>query len=667
MNWLLLLPSTLNPFSIFFNLFSKNPQLAGRSLSDIFILLIITIGIFVAAWTIKLTRSSLKETSSYLDLLQDANNGVDQIMGSGLPLFKELNHHLIRIPSRDGTGKTRILRTVDAPEIFSDSKLAPNFTTSRLFLAVPGILTGLGVLGTFVGLQLGIGGLDLNDLKNLDKSVFPLIQGCAIAFSTSVWGVLASLIFSGMEKSLEGAAIGKIRKLQNLIDGMIPRYVPEDAMSELERTSRGTEEILKGLAVAIGDQMQRAIGRLGSEIKEAVIKATSEGQSPLAEKSAELLSKALTAEIVNLENQIDDMTTMFSKQFNGASEGLISTLKNFEPTVQTLSTTVGASQNAVADAVAKLNAHENAMKNMAEAASQIKQASEQFFAMNETLRISSERNEASASAQLAAANTNQKVANQFERIGERLPELRQTINDAAKVIASLSGPVIDLKAYLEQLPDNQQEYEATRIQSEDHRNQKLLSMTGELAEKVGNAAEQFAKVDGLAQKLADAAENLKDAGNQLGIFGRQINDASQLQKEASKASQAAAYHGEQAAKTLKPIPDALHLLTNGLQAAGDSVKSGAESASQSYQNLKALQEQSFKGADIALHAIGDRLQAIIKAYGDEIDSQTRNLMNQWTQEVTKCLITYQSQVTQLQEDIDALQAVISDLANRKQR
>lgn len=667
MNWLLLFPSTLNPLSIILNLFSQNPQLAGRALSDTFILLIITIGIFVVTWTIKLTRSSIKETTSYLDLLIGSKNGIDQIIASDLPLFRELNHHLIQIPSHDGTGKTRILRTVDAAEIFSDSKLAPNFTTSRLFLAVPGILTGLGVLGTFIGLQLGIGGLDLNDLKNLDKSVFPLIQGCAIAFSTSVWGVLSSLIFSGLEKYLEGKAIGKIRKLQNIVDGMIPRYVPEDAMSELERTSRGTEEILKGLAVAIGDQMQKAIGRLGSEIKDAVIKATNEGQSPLAEKSAELLSKAITAELGNLKTQIDSMADMFSRQFNGVSEGLISTLKSFEPAVHSLSTSVDASQSAVTDAVNKLNAHEEAIKEMAGAAFLIKEAGEKFFSMNETLRLSSERNESAASAQLSAANANQKVANQFEHIGKHLPEIHQTIQDAAKVIASISGPVIDLKTYLEKLPDNQQKYEARRTQSEEQRNQRLFNMTGELAEKVGNAAEQFSKVDGLAQKLADAATSLKDAGSQLGIFGNQVSDASKFQLEASQSSQLAALHGERAAKALEPIPDALKELTNVLQAAGNSIQSGAESTSHSCENLITLQKQSFNGVEIGLTAIKDRLQAIIKAYGDEIEGQTRNLMNLWTQEVTKCLKTYQSQVGQLQEDIDTLQAVISELSNRKQR
>jgi Restriction endonuclease len=120
-----------------------------------------------------------------------------------------------------------------------------------------------------------------------------------------------------------------VHKLQNLVDELFPRYVPEEAMSELERTSRGTENLLKGLAVAIGAEMQQAIGRLGAEIKDAVSSATAEGHGPLMEKSAELLSNALTAELVRLKEQIGSMANQFSERFNGASDGLMRSVQGF--------------------------------------------------------------------------------------------------------------------------------------------------------------------------------------------------------------------------------------------------------------------------------------------------------------------------------------------------
>jgi hypothetical protein len=58
-------------------------------------------------------------------------------------------------------------------------------------MTTPAILSGLGVLGTFVCLAMGIGGHDPSsqNIKNLNQSIAPLIQGCSTALITSVCGV----------------------------------------------------------------------------------------------------------------------------------------------------------------------------------------------------------------------------------------------------------------------------------------------------------------------------------------------------------------------------------------------------------------------------------------------------------------------------------------------
>jgi hypothetical protein len=661
MNWSLLLPSTWNPLSAILNLSSQESQIASQALSNLFILVTVGMALAFGFWAAKLTQASLTNTGRYLNLLQRDENAIKQITSSGLPLFRQLKYHILNIANRDGSGRTSPRRTVEAAEVFRDSTLAPNFTTSRLFLAVPGILTGIGVLGTFVGLQMGIGGLDLKNLMNLETSIVPLIEGCAVAFSTSVWGVTASLLFSGLEKALGGTALRRIRKLQNRVDALIPRFVPEEAMAELERTSCGTEEILKGLAVAIGAEMQKAIGQLGGEIKDAVANATSEGQGPLMEKSAELLGKVLTTELVKFKEQIESMATQFSKQFSGASGELMTSVRNFEPTVKTLSETVGVAQRTVTEAVGKLNAHETVMEKMATAATEVRQAAEAFATMKETLQLSATRNEDAAKAQLSAAEANERVAEKFDHVGERLPEIRQTLEDAARVIASIAGPITDLKTYLERLPDDQKANEESRALSEDKRSELLLKRSVELAEKVGNAAEQFAKVGALAEKLNAAATSLDDASNELATFGSHVLDASKEQRNASEAARAAALSGERTAAALEPLPRAILDLANDLQAAGAHVKTGAEVARESYRELVKSQKVWFSGVEVGLDKMNKQLQSIIKAYGDQIEGQTRNLMNQWTEAVANCLKTYESQVGQLQGDLDSLQDALTRL------
>src|SRR6516165_3718597 len=193
------------------------------------------------------------------------------------------------------------------------------------------------------------------------------------------------------------------------------------------------------------------------------------------EKSAELLSSALTAELVKLKEQIGSMANQFSEGFNGASDGLMRSVEGFQPTVEALSGVVDDAQRTAADAVAKLNAHEAVMQEMAGAAMNIRLAAESFCAMNETLTLSAARNEEASNAQISAAQSNERVAEQFGRIGERLPEIRQTLEDAARVIRSLGSPIVNLQRLPEGVPESQRQLDHARATSESERSQMLLA------------------------------------------------------------------------------------------------------------------------------------------------------------------------------------------------
>jgi hypothetical protein len=661
MDWSKLFPNTFIPAVAWKNLSDADHNIATQALRDLVILLALGIAIFWGLVVVVQTLASLFRTQRYLKILSAKEGAADGILNSKpqLPFFTELQHHLVDFSSRDGTGGESKRRTVDAAEVFRESALGPSFATSRLILAIPSILTGLGVLGTFVGLQLGIGSLDFNELES---SIKPLINSCAVAFSSSVWGVGASLFFSAWEKMCEGIALGRVHRIHMLVDGLFPRYVPEEAMLELERASRGTYNEIQGLAAAISAEMQKAIGRLGSEIKDAVSNATAEGHGPLMAQSAELLSSALTAELARLKEQIGNMAEQFSDRFNGASEGLVRTVGNFQPTVEALSGAVGDAQRTVANAVAKLNSHETVMGEMATAAASIRQAAEAFGSMNQTLALSSERNEEAAKAQFSAAQSNERVAEQFGRIGEGLPKISETVEAAAQVIGSLGAPIRDLQALMEGQPELQRQIDTARATSESERSQLLLSMAGNLAEKVGIAAQQFAEVGALADRLTASAASLEGASSELAVFGQQVALASKDQRDASEASRAAAASGERAAKAFEPLPGTLSSLTGGLAAAGTSVRTGADAARESYRELIELQKQWFAGAELGLNGMKDRLQSLLQAYGEQVEGQTRNLMRQWTDEVAACLRSYSTQIETLEGGMEELQSAISKLS-----
>ncbi|MEN1451253.1 anti-phage ZorAB system protein ZorA, partial [Pseudomonas aeruginosa] len=102
-------------------------------------------------------------------------------------------------------------------------------TASRLLAAAPSFLVAIGVLGTFVGLTVGLEGLvgTSDEIEALKGGINKLISGAAVAFMTSVWGVFFSLLLNFVEKMFERSALGQIQQLQHDIDFLYPRIPAE--------------------------------------------------------------------------------------------------------------------------------------------------------------------------------------------------------------------------------------------------------------------------------------------------------------------------------------------------------------------------------------------------------------------------------------------------------
>lgn len=81
---------------------------------------------------------------------------------------------------------------------------------------VSGTLTGLGILGTFLGLSMGLGSFSGDDIFTISDNVGPLLSGMKVAFHTSVYGIFFSLVFNFMYRSIMSDAYGKLENFLNV-------------------------------------------------------------------------------------------------------------------------------------------------------------------------------------------------------------------------------------------------------------------------------------------------------------------------------------------------------------------------------------------------------------------------------------------------------------------
>lgn len=123
-----------------------------------------------------------------------------------------------------------------ASEYFHLSSITGDHINLRLYQAVPGYLTGLGILGTFIGLVAGIylagGGLAASSSEDARRALSYLLSGASVAFLTSVAGLLSSLLFSVAEKRAAYDLDKLVAAWNGSLDRRLERVTQEQLMAE---------------------------------------------------------------------------------------------------------------------------------------------------------------------------------------------------------------------------------------------------------------------------------------------------------------------------------------------------------------------------------------------------------------------------------------------------
>lgn len=231
------------------------------------------------------------------------------------------------VESADGQ---HIFMTQDASYFFNPSTLAPGISGNRLLASLPGILTAFGIIGTFVGLQIGLSTLNFNNPQNLTESIVPLIQGAAVAFSTSVWGTVASVLFNFLEKSFEQSLVRRIKSLENRANLLFRAHSAEQTLLNIEHAGQESENALKGLAEQIGERMQEVMLDMPKQIQAGI-------ESSMAPA---------------IDKLVDAAEKLAQKQGDSAQEALASMIEEF---VSKVSASGEESRNGMEDASSKLS------------------------------------------------------------------------------------------------------------------------------------------------------------------------------------------------------------------------------------------------------------------------------------------------------------------------
>ena len=471
--------------------------------------------------------------------------------------WREFEETLL-IPGDDfDDDKEIILNTHLTSTYFNQRNILWHYINMRFYNALPNILTGLGIIGTFVGLSIGIylaaPGLNSNEMSDAKQALNTLLDGAALAFITSIAGLVSSLAFSYFEKMRLHRFNKRCQSLVAEIDARVEYFSAErlanKALEESKKQSLALGSFANDLAVSLGQvieqqvaaPMVQAIDALRNEQKSAndetlekLIKEFSSSISGAAGEemkafatSVEVMSKQMEQQVASLNNgqeemqkaskqAVEDMSAALSKGSADIAKGIADAVSDLSAG---MSDAIKGVTSELEQAAAKMARDlSSAIENVTDIASQLKAASAEMATLAEsnkeihsqlgvTLELSKELIEKAAQANVEF----REVAAEFETYGKAVKEHTDALSKSTR---NTENYVSELLSGQKDIESSWKEYQ-DRFTDIDQSVEKLFkSLSDGLQAFAKNSEEYVINLDKHAaevvQSLAGATQDLSE-------------------------------------------------------------------------------------------------------------------------------------------------------------
>lgn len=206
----------------------------------------------------------------------------------------------------------------------------PSILRSYILPAGAAILTGIGVLGTFLGLLIGIQDLALEDLGAIHTGIINIAGGASTAFETSVWGVALSLLLTLIEKLASAYIKAKYINYQKAVATNFPPLPLGAIFLDIKTETSESRNVLNGLAEQISNNMQTSldsfIQKLLDNLSGNIARASSSISDAISESLVEAINTSMAPAIDKIAQVSQDLA---DRQARGSEEALGTLLQSF--------------------------------------------------------------------------------------------------------------------------------------------------------------------------------------------------------------------------------------------------------------------------------------------------------------------------------------------------
>ncbi|WP_342131986.1 anti-phage ZorAB system protein ZorA [Hydrogenophaga sp. OTU3427] len=511
-------------------------------------------------------------------------------------LWKEFSDTLHKQKEeRDGQLVTVAFRaTAPAESFFNSQQVVDSRLRTEFFKHLPGIFTGIGIIGTFSGLIVGLKGFEVSqDPALVSAALKTLLDGVTEAFLVSALAIGLAMLVTLVEKWFLASLYRLTEDIAQHLDGMFSMGAGEEYLSRLVTASEDSaaqSKILKDalvgdLKVMLQEMTERQIAA-GASQSEALGRQITGGiesslQAPL-QRIGEIVEKASGEQTSTAAHLLQDVMASFSQRLNELFGGQISGIQELNQ----------RSAQAMQDAVASLNTLVGRMEQSTERSGEA-MADRMAKAIEEM-----ERRQADINNQTQAL-----VSGIQDLVARSQSETSAKLNEA---IAGLSKQVSEMIGALQAQSARSNEEQRQREQTfNEHTTGMVSSMGASVAEVVKKMAESTVQMQ---QSVASLERTTTTSIDKMNAGARVLEQGATAFAQAGERVTGALTQAATVASKMTEVSGSLTSSSSALQTVMADYKANREATASMLSELKSVVESAKREASMTQQAL-ERIQS----------------------------------------------------------
>lgn len=650
-------------------------SLVGTDVGHVFCQIILVIFVLSTLWLISIFRKRAFAPKPLLESLNqqdiEARSTEAVMLLNRTPerwhVLRNFTQGLIEI-TEAGEGTT-YRRIQAASNLINPESFNPRLFKGYFLDWIPSVLTTMGVLGTFVGLQIGLGGIHLEGtVEEMLHGIRILIEGAKTAFSTSIFGVIAGIVFGFSLRVARQHQRNLLQGIAARIDSLIPETSPEDDLRLVRVSTAQASEQLKSLREEMGTRLQETLQGMPTLIGSAVAKEIQSTVGAIGQQNAEALGDALQDVYANHLGDLAGLGDTIRAQAE-LTNRILEKLNGLAPALETSASHLDASSKSLEAVSTEFSGWDEALKTYSttlySTADTFKNASLTLDSASKAVEstipnLQQAIGNATKSTEVNQATINensQSLMRSFGSITESFSGFEAAVGALKDIAPSLAGTGSRLNELVGSLE------EASASQHENARNNR------DAAERFGEAAGHFEKAASHLGTLGDVAGNLTRAGiaAQDG-FEKLQGVTTQLQSlSTSLKSIAASFDqvrdeelGEQFTASANALNEASTRLVH-LSNASENLSRASDEATRLFHQSGEEHLVFINGLTTGVAALKEEIASLLEMYRNSMAEQTQQRIQDWNNEATNFGIQFRQKVDDLSGAIEDLQESLATI------